>query len=71
VRLQLFNEARRQASADRLRRLSGHLVSLGVDEILDYFAGPLSLRKGANRSIGIGKNVVVLCSLEISFIVCR
>ena len=26
---------------------------------------------GANKSIGIGKNVVVLCSLEISFIVCR
>ena len=54
-----------------LQRLSGHLVSLGVDESLDYFAGLLSLRKGANRSIGIGKNVVVLCSLEISFIVCR
>jgi hypothetical protein len=29
------------------------------------------LRNGANKSIGIGKNVVVLCSLEISFIVCR
>jgi hypothetical protein len=24
-----------------------------------------------NKSIGIGKNVVVLCSLEISLIVCR
>jgi hypothetical protein len=26
---------------------------------------------GANRSIGIGRSVVVLCSLEISFIVCQ
>jgi hypothetical protein len=26
---------------------------------------------GANRSIGTGRMVVVLCSLEISFIVCK
>jgi hypothetical protein len=29
------------------------------------------LMNGANRSIGIGRMVVVLCSLEISFIVCK
>jgi LysR substrate binding domain len=29
------------------------------------------LVNGANRSIGIGRMVVVLCSLEISFIVCK
>ena len=28
-------------------------------------------RKGPNKSIGTGRNVVVLCSLEISRIVCR
>jgi hypothetical protein len=31
----------------------------------------LALRNGAKKSIGIGKNVVVLCSLEISFMVCK
>jgi hypothetical protein len=29
------------------------------------------LINAANRSIGIGRMVVVLCSLEISFIVCK
>jgi hypothetical protein len=29
------------------------------------------LMNGANRLIGIGRMVVVLCSLEISFIVCK
>jgi hypothetical protein len=29
------------------------------------------LMNGANRSIGTGRMVVVLCSLEISFIVCK
>jgi hypothetical protein len=29
------------------------------------------LMNGSNRSMGIGKNVVVLCSLAISFIVCK
>jgi hypothetical protein len=29
------------------------------------------LMNGANRLIGIGRTVVVLCSLEISFIVCK
>jgi hypothetical protein len=34
------------------------------------FGGSLLLN-GANKSIGTGRNVVVLCSLEISRIVCR
>ncbi len=33
--------------------------------------GYVFLMNGANRSMGIGKNVVVLCSLAISFIVCK
>ncbi len=33
------------------------------------FGGPL--RNGANKSIGTGRKVVVLCSLEISRMVCR
>ena len=39
--------------------------AVGLGEVGD------GLRNGANKSIGIGKNVVVLCSPEISFIVCR
>ena len=39
----------------------------------DSFGVRLSdlLVNGANRSIGTGRMVVVLCSLEISFIVCK
>src|SRR2546423_6157914 len=47
----------------RLIRCAGY-GSFGVG-LLDL------LMKGANRSIGIGRMVVVLCSLEISFIVCK
>lgn len=35
------------------------------------FSPPSFFRKGLNRSIGTGRNVVVLCSLEISRMVCR
>ena len=37
----------------------------------DGFRGLLCWRNGANTSMGTGRNVVVLCSLEISFIVWR
>ena len=33
--------------------------------------GPLLFMNGVNKSIGTGRNVVVLCSLEISRMVCR
>jgi hypothetical protein len=53
--------------ARRCKRAAGRPDhgAVGVGEVGD------GLRNGANKSIGIGKNVVVLCSLEISFIVCR
>src|ERR671936_2634010 len=35
------------------------------------FGGSFLLVNGVNRSIGTGRNVVVLCSLEISRMVCR
>jgi hypothetical protein len=51
----------------RIQRNLSHLSQLGLVDL----AGSPPLRSGANKSIGIGKNVVVLCSLEISFIVCK
>ncbi len=36
-----------------------------------FFSSFSRLMNGLNKSIGTGKNVVVLCSLEISRIVCR
>jgi hypothetical protein len=36
-----------------------------------YGLGGSLFLNGANKSIGTGRNVVVLCSLEISRIVCR
>src|SRR6266850_2717663 len=37
----------------------------------NYFLSTKPFKNGVNKSIGTGKNVVVLCSLEISRIVCR
>jgi hypothetical protein len=58
--------------------LEGAVRSLGVAVVSalghdrSRSLSPVAFFKyGANKSIGIGKNVVVLCSLEISFIVCR
>ena len=53
--------------ARRCKRAAGRPDhgAVGLGEVGD------GLKNGANKSIGIGKNVVVLCSLEISFIVCR
>src|SRR5205085_4012012 len=48
--------------SSRHQRRSRRSYSLG---------GPPLLVNGANTSIGTGKNVVVLCSLEISRMVCR
>jgi len=39
--------------------------------IRDYFLSVSAFINGVNKSTGTGKNVVVLCSLEISRIVCR
>lgn len=40
-------------------------------QLIYGLVGPFLFVKSAKRSIGTGKNVVVLCSLEISRIVCR
>jgi hypothetical protein len=59
----------------------GSGIILGILGLLFFSAFQLSFSfagwsldrsmNGAKRSIGTGKNVVVLCSLEISFMVCR
>jgi hypothetical protein len=43
----------------------------GMSKTRTYFFSISPLINGVNRSTGTGKNVVVLCSLEISRIVCR
>jgi hypothetical protein len=49
--------------AERLIRCAGYgSFGVGLSDLLI---------NGANRLIGIGRMVVVLCSLEISFIVCK
>jgi hypothetical protein len=40
-------------------------------QIQNYFLSTNPFMNGVNKSIGTGKNVVVLCSLEISRIVCK